>query len=478
MRMENIQWKTFEIDVLPAALFGYSRLPSFGSPYIDRIRLEEKHIAIGFVKDVSNDSYNPPSVIVVGDSSAAEIFSWLKVYAPETSPLSQYARVVSIADWDAFEENTLHKNSMPQRGDSWACLVLGEVLAQGENDVELNSLPLSRAAACFSMAVARTSIVHAHDSAIRTCIDRLKILEADRRFVRRAVMINDLLPIWTIISSQIDDSLDVDTVVEIVVEAARKYGRDYSKLNMGYSLPSLREYPDLLSDSIEDRIVAFKRLASEVMINFGDSPLSSYSSALLAAGVFLVGRGTTHAFLLRPLAKTMPAVFTWFGLIAAMSGPRTWDVSWSRATKGIERLLRAKFDWSDPPTTDICWAEYYWLSNTFKGGEAFSELPKMFPKALSIEVVPGAACQFRLSSAQGGNSYEAEQKQSSEMMQLNVELQAALTQFVNLSMKAKHLLEKQGGQALPVQQSLGIGDTERPNSKSPRSKRVTKAKYY
>lgn len=468
--MDNIQWQMFELDVLPEALFGYSRLRNFGSSYINRIRLEEKNIAIGFVEGKYEAVFNPPAIIVIGDSGGAEILSWLKVYAPETSPLSQFARVLSIADWDAFQENAMRKNYMVQREDRWASLVLGEVLAQGEGDVELSLLPLSRAAACFSTAMARTSIVHGHDYAIRTCIDRLLVLESDRRFVRRPVIISDLLPIWTIISSQIDESLGIDTVAQLVVEAARKHG-NASKSNTRHALPSLNEYTDLLSDSIEDRTISFKRLASEFMIGFGDSPPSSYSCALLAAGAFLVGRGTTHAFLLRPLAKRIPAVFAWFGLMASLSGPRTWDASWSRATKGIERLLRAKFDWDDPHATDICWAEYFWMSKTFDGVETFSELPKMLPKVLSIEVVPGAACQLRLLSGQGSNSYETEQKQNSEIVRRNEELQAALTQFVNLSMKTRQLLEKQGVQTLPAQQSLGLGETKRPDTKNPRSKR-------
>lgn len=468
--MDNLEWQMFDLDVLPEALFGYSHFRSFGGSYINRIRLEEKNIAIGFTHGVNETNFNPPAIIILSDNGFAEILSWLKVYAPATSPLSQFARVLSVSDWDAFQESSISKNLMIRRADGWASLVLGEVLAQGESDLELSLLPLSRAAACFSTAMARTSIVHAHDSAIRTCLDRLIVLEADRRFVRRSVTITDLLPVWTIMNSQLEEGLGVDTVAEIVVEAARKHGND-NKPNSMRMLPKLNDHPNLLSDSIEDRIVAFRLLSSDFMIGFGDAPQSSYSCAMLAAGAFLVGRGTSHSFLLRPLAKRIPAVFAWFGLMAALSGPRSWDVSWSRATKGIERLLRAKFDWTDPHATDVCWTEYSWLAKTFDGVETFSDLPKMLPKVLSIEVVPGAACQLRLQSGQGGNNYEMEQKHSSDLVRRNEELQTALMQFVNLSLKTRLLLENQGGQTPPTQQSLGLGEEKRPYTKNPRTKR-------
>lgn len=474
MKMDHFQWRTFAFDLIPQALFGYAPQSSIGSSYIHNNDLKDKNIAMGYIERFPDSSYNPPVIIIVGDNDAAEILSWLRVYAPETSPLSQFARVLSISDWDAFQENSFRKNSKNQRQDHWACIILGEVLAQGEGDVELHALPLSRAAACFSTAMARTSITFGHDHAVHTCIDRLIILEADRRFVRRVITIEDLLPIWAIIESQLNESFDIETVAGIVVESARKYAGGSSKSSTRKVLPSLRDYPALTSDSIEDRIVTFKRLASEIMLSFGDAPILNYSSALLAAGAFLVGRGTTHAFLLQPLAKRMPTVFIWFGLMAALSGPRSWDVNWSRATKGVERLLRAEFDWIDPPATDICWIEYSWMSKTFDGVEIFNELPKMFPKVLSIEIIPGTTCQFRLLSEQVSNNYEIEQKLNMEMLQRNEELQITLQQVVSLGMKAKELLDNQRRRNISTQQSLGLRNTEHPYTKNTRLKRSKK----
>lgn len=469
--MNNIRWQMFKPNLLPDALFGYVRPEQFGNTYIHRVQLDENMVAVGFAETERELPYNPPSVVVIGDSGTPEIFSWLKVYAPQTSPLSQFARVISIDDWDAFQNAGANRNFTSHREDRWACVVLGEVLAQGEADVELNAIPLSRASACFSTAMARASIVHGHEYAIHSCINRLMKLEADKRFVRRSVSVENLLPIWSVMGAQIEEIPHIDVIAELVVESARKLGQKNVTVATELPLPKLKQYNALQSDSIEERAIAFKKLASEIMLNFADQQYSSYSSALLAAAAFLVGRGTTHSFMLRPLAKRLPTVFTWFGLIAALSGPRTWDTDWSRATKGIERLLRTKFDWNDPTATDLSWAEYYWLANTFNGVEVFSELPKMLPKVLSIEVIPGAMCQLRLSSGKESGSYEMDHKKDFGMELRNEELQSTLAQFVSLAQKARELLDKQRDNTIPTQQAFALGDVAHPDAKSTRAKR-------
>ena len=468
--MNNIRWQMFKPNLLPEALFGYVHPEKFGNDYIHRVQLDSNQLAVGFADNEKELPYNPPAIIVVGNNGTPEIFSWLKVYAPQTSPLSQFARVISIDDWDAFQDGE-YKRTGVHRGDCWASVVLGELLAQGEADVELNAIPLSRASACFSTAMARSFIVHGHDYATHSCTNRLLELEADRRFVRRSVSVEDLIPVWSVISTRIENINTIDLVAELVVESAlRLDNRNLISAN-GLQLPKLKQYNALLSDSIEDRTIAFKKLAGEIILNFADHPYSSYSSALLAAAAFLVGRGTTHAFMLRPLAKRLPTIFIWFGLIAALSGPKTWDTDWSRATKGIERLLRTKFDWRDPPVTDLSWAEYSWLAETFDGVEVFNDLPKMLPKVLSIEVIPGAMCQLRLSSGKENGSNEVDHKKNSETELRNERLQSTLAQFVNLALNARELLEPQRGKPVSTQQTLGLGDEERPSVKNTRSKR-------
>lgn len=473
--MEHIYWHTFSLDKTSEALFGHEQLLRANESKKNSDNLDTNAgITIGFTR--GNVSYNPPSIILIEDRNVADIFSWLKVYAPETSPMSQFARVLSKADWQKFFHNSEHHNSTSLREDRWASVVLGELLAQGDADIELSTVPLSRATACFSTAMARSSIIHGHGSAVKECIIRLKLLEEDQRFVQRLISVNDMLPIWTILTSQIEEPLDPKDVAKIVVLMAQKYGRESLKIDSRLSILGLEQYPELLSDSIEERIVAFQRLASEVATSFSEFPLSSYPNALLAAGAFLAGRGTTHAFLLRRWTRKMPAVFAWFGLMVALTSPDAWDPTWSRAVKGIERQLRVKFDWTDIPAADLCWTEYSWMAKIFDGFEVFNELPKLFPKVLSIEVIPGATCQLRLSSTLGDNDYESEQRHRSETEQRDIELRMILAQMVDLGLKARQLLGNHGSQPLPTQRSLRLEDVEgyTKNSQVKRAKRHPK----
>lgn len=463
--MNDIRWQMFKPEALPDVLFGNAPTEKIGNQYIHRVALDENLIAVGFSVNDEKPSYNPPILIVISEKFIPEALSWLKVYAPQTSPLSQLARVISIGDWDTFQDAGLRKISSQHRTDSWSSIVLGEVLSQGEADVELSATPLSRSYACFSTAVARASIIHGNSDATSSCIERLKKLASDNRFVRRPVSVDDLLPIWKIMFARVESN-SLDVLSEAILETAKKFTLNLS-INSG-AAPTLSQYPLLQSNSIEERTITYKKLASEVMLNFADSPYSIYSSALLAVAAFMVGRSTSHAFLLRPLSKRLPTVFAWFGLIAALAGPKSWDTDWSRAAKGIERLLRTKFDWSDPPLSDLCWEEYLWLSHTFEGSGVFNTLPKMLPKVLSVEIIPGALCQLRLTSGNENNRNDIEIRKNLELEQRDAALQSTLLQLANITQKTLNLLNVTN---IPLQQTLGLDNSEQPSTKGNRAKR-------
>jgi hypothetical protein len=86
------------------------------------------------------------------------------------------------------------------------------------------------------------------------------------------------------------------------------------------------------------------------------------------------------------------------------------------------------------------------MAATFDGADAFNLLPKLLPRVISIEAIPGAACQFRLAS---GSSQDSETRLPSDSVR-EKDLQAALSQFVLLANRARHLLE---GGHVPSQQS-------------------------
>jgi hypothetical protein len=113
----------------------------------------------------------------------------------------------------------------------------------------------------------------------------------------------------------------------------------------------------------------------------------------------------------------------------------------------------------------LCWIEFVWLARTFEGSGIFYSLPKLAPRAVSVEILPGATCQFKLASVR---SQESEAHAVTITSDREKELQAALAQFIGLAARTSQLLE---GQSAPVQQALGLEDGVAPLSKGSRSRK-------
>jgi hypothetical protein len=461
MTTESIRWRLLERDSLPEALYGESSYQSPSTSTLGSNDLENGLIALGFAGSQRQSVYNPPSITVINGRTASETFSWLRTFANETSPLSQFGRVVTINDWNFFSSLLAGRQLNTCREDYWASMILGEALAQGDGEGEPSAMPLARALGCFSTAVARTSFIYGNETATRECIERLLKLSADPRFVRRAVSSEDLVPIWIMANVKFPESLTPIEMVSFVVNTA--WENHFNDLLGVISPMLLQEYSELFSDSIEERVVAFHQISKLLMSFNSSSSHGNFCGVLLAASAFLVGRGSSHEFLLRKFGRQAPTAFVWFGLLAAFAGPRTWDEHWSRATKGIERQVRAKFDWTESIGSDLYWAEFTWIANTFEGGAAFAALPKISPKVLSIEVVPGATCQLRLAT---GGTVETEPRRSGPSAR-EMDLQSALAEIINAAVRLKPLLNglNPGGQ-----QTLNL--EEKPAYKRPsRAKR-------
>ncbi|WAR43336.1 hypothetical protein [Methylomonas rapida] len=462
MNNNILHWQIFPRDLLPEVLFGVESHKLKGYHNLDIYEIKKENIAVGYPVTRQGSDYAPPGILVLDEESAAETFSWLRVYAPETSPLSQFARVISNDDWKTFNANNHYKQKV-LREDIWASVIVGEALAQGEADVELAFLPLSRASGCFTTAIARAASIHGTDDATRTCANRLRQIEADRRFVKRSVSVEDLLPIWALAGARFNEPLSPSAAADLVLDAAAKYMSDAKASTLNILRSS--EYRKLASDSIEERVLVFQRLVNELMHSAVRDPRNGFASAIVAAAAFLVGRSTTHEFLLRRVGRAFPEAPVWFGLIAALAGPRTWDPYWARAVKGIERQIRSKFDWVESSGFDLCWSEFAWFAKAFNTSEIFSTLPKLMPKVISVEIVPGATCQFRLAL---GSASESESRPVHEATARERELQSALAQFIGLATRTRSLLE---GQEAPVQLSLGLEDGGTISAKATRSKK-------
>jgi len=386
----NPEWRVVTREDLTDVIYGRRRPPGFAhSPSISKLGLDA--IAVAFESELLND-YSSASLILLDDRSRVETFAWLKVNAPEIFPLSQYSRVMSAADWTGISQEAFdaagHRKK-PSHADVWASVVAGEMIAQGDLDMELNQVPLSRAAGCFSLTVARAYLTFGAGRTSALCVNRLSMLEQDVRFARRHVSVKDLVLIWQLLERAGSKDCEPEIAIDMVVDCVRRQIGNSSPLEV------LAHAYALHDDSFEERVVAFNQLIGKLKELPVEVRRGPTCSAVLAIAAFLVGRGTTHEFLVRRNLEFFPFGPIWFGLLAGLVGSRCWDGVWGRLTKGAERQLRSKFRWEDLSGFDLCWEEYAWYSSTFDD-KSYSHIPKLLPRVLSVEVVPGASCQLRL----------------------------------------------------------------------------------
>jgi hypothetical protein len=240
----------------------------------------------------------------------------------------------------------------------------------------------------------------------------------------------------------------------------------------------LADHPDLYDDSFESRVIAFNRLAAYALdVANRSSRVSQSMSAVLAAGAFLVGRGTSHFFLLRKMAVLAPSSFIWFGLMAALMGPRGWHGQWARTVKGFERQVRGGFSWGQPVSGDISWEEYSWTIKNISAANAFNDVARLVARTLTIEVIPGAACQFRVTSDETVPSNESQSKQQSNtaVPSNSEEMRSLLEQFVALANQSQKLLSARGASSdksgeLSVQPGLKFNDNQDTDSAKSKAK--------
>lgn len=479
MNTENITWYSLDKDDLSGTAIGVSVLEGrdFLSPHA--ALTTDGDVAVGYLGGELERSSSSPNVFVLRDLTAYETFSWLKTFSPDSFPLSQFARVISLNDWEVFQK--YQRSNKNVRPDRWACVILGEFLAQGGNESEIASIPLSRASACFSTAIARARFLYNSDEITRLCTDRLRQVEADRRFVRRNITVDDLVPIWSLLSANIGKLNEPADVVDVVLASVMRLQMIVDK-SAEDPFFIVKDFPEIMGDSVEGRVLAFNRLVSFISDQVQmHGRISITMSAALAAGAFLVGRGTSHSFLLKRVPALASSSFIWFGLMAALIGPRGWDAQWARIAKGFERHIKGVFSWGEPPAGDICWAEYFWVAKNFNATAAFNDVARLVAKTLTIEVVPDVTCQLRVSVEESRPSVEQQVRQKAVPSNKELEMSALLEQFVILANRSKLILSS-GGVAesnphrSPEQGGLGFEENSETSNSKPKSKvrRTTK----
>ncbi|MES2841774.1 MAG: hypothetical protein V4794_15950 [Pseudomonadota bacterium] len=346
----------------------------------------------------SENSAGGPNLALVNNSEAREVLAWVATYTPEAFPLSQVLRILPVEEYELLSSLTRKLSANTANTGTWASVVLGEIISQGDSFSYPDKAPISRSIACFSYAVARTSLLFRSDEEVfRTSIDRLHLLEKDKIFSGRKLGVHTLAPIWRVVQGNEWDQKNTHNTVRTIVAYAREGNIDRSPLP---ELEKLQiDVKKMSSGTIEQRVQEFENASVKLINSVGNQRLFDATPMYLAGFAFWVGGGTSHITLLEEFSDAFPSVYSWLGLFAGLAGRSTWDSKWLRGVSTVERALKMPFALSDPPISDLCWTEYELIAAQRLPMEWVKELPKLSPKTLSVEVLPGAVCQMRLTGA-------------------------------------------------------------------------------
>jgi hypothetical protein len=476
---ESLKWICISREKLPEALTDHEFDSSVEiSNFLSPNGLRTTGVALGYATfdAASNIVGNLPALLILDESRASEIFSWLDVYAAETFPISQFGRVMSFSDWEIFHSETAARVRKPLNLGLWASLILGEILAQGDTEMEISELPLSRVGSTFSASVARAHGLHSSIESNHLCINRLHKIESDSRFSRRAVNVEMLVPMWTL-TSTIEGFFYQDTYDVVIDVLATIADSQVQHLSEALDLKNyLAKYSGLRSDSVEARVVAFRSLETAVFADANRGLSDSSVAALVACGAFLVGRGTSHFFLLNKAARRHPVALAWFGLLGGLFGPTGWDAQWSKAVNGISKHLRGSYQLDSPTLADVSWIEYSWLTRTRSSTDLFGVVPKLYPRLLSVEVIPGVSCQFRFANPDSLSAARVV-PESPESELYRVELKNAVDLLRVTSEKLTKLVGQRGsGRNMPQQNELPLNTDLVSIQSAPRKRRLKASK--
>lgn len=441
----NLSWYSLTWQELPEALMKEFKFPSY--------RMNDPYSANSdVVLGISEADYrrDPFIAVVLVGTAKNEVFSWISTYVEEAFPLTQFCRVCSVEDWKQLQLQNRKESMIGKVSPILTSIVLGEMLGQADADTNVAGIPLARATACFSFAIARTVLLYPSlEIAQNMCAERLVMVERDSRFGRRPISVETLKKVWSVAQPLLDvlnESLNViETVLQIVAAIDKQAAQLLTTNNL------------LLSDSAEDRVGGFDIVADALFERLNSNAIGRDAGTVaLAAAAVLAGRGTSHIHLLASAAKSFPETLVWYGLLAGVLGPRGWDKAWRQQTKGVERALRQFFRPDEPVSADICWPEYDWLSMTFDSLKALSSLPKNTTRSLTIELLPGVNCQFRLGSQVPNTRANEEQRivdmEGREVIRAISE--STLAQALELLSQAQQILRLQVLSRSPIQKSL------------------------
>jgi hypothetical protein len=376
-----LNWYSISLQALPGVLVGAE------NPISKQLENPDLNaeVSVAFNYLSQGLQWRIPVQIVIADEAIPKVLSWIHTYSVESFPLSQYCRVSSASEWHANNQSGYTNELVSNRLSVWASTIVGEMLGQGDFESDLVSVPLSRAVACFSYPVARIALnngISLNDK-LRNCINRLQKIETDKRFLKRQIAVSALSSIWSKTDTSIPSNASLFELVSQILSSLNPKLADV-----------LLDNVQIHSNSAEKRVEGFDIAVDTAILLLQTQEVSdrAQAAALIGAAAFLAGRGTSHIDLISPYLKDAPESLAWFGFFAGIAGPKFWKSDWLMLAKGVERQLRLSHKATDPSQTDLCWIEYEWLNSA----QLLHEFPKQYPRLLSIEIAPGAGCQFRL----------------------------------------------------------------------------------
>lgn len=391
--MRKIGWCGLPRQAIPGVMLGMEPITSPLREDVDHVFSPSTDIAVAFFVEESA-SERLPCLAVIPDEKVSEVLAWIHTFSAETFPLSQYCRVLTHSEWRRLEGRAAQHASLSERY-RWASIVAGEMLGQADAAASVAAVPLGWAHGCLSYSMARSILGFEwegpHPAA--TVVERLIRWEADPIFQGKRVGAREMLSIWQYVEDTYRTSGEAVGLVHAIVEKVSS--------EVAYSLKS---NPLITSSSAEQRVQGFDQIVDQVI----SLPASKRKNAglLLASATFMVGNGTSHLDLLQPYSRDFPDAYIWFGLLAGFGGPLVWDPSWLRLAKGVDRILAANYEVTDALQADLSWVEYEWLSSSFREIEEFLALPKQTARSLTVELLPGVTCQFRLGGSKGAARVE------------------------------------------------------------------------
>ncbi|OEO23454.1 hypothetical protein AX279_24425 [Pseudomonas sp. J237] len=437
---KNITWHPLERDEVPSFL--EHGVTSLSPRNIDNTA-RACTIEAALITSRFDSSQLEPALLVVEESAQVDFFSWLNTYSPDTHPITQTIRIIGNFEFQLVED--LLQQKTDQKFDSrWSNIILGEILAQGDADQNISDIPLSRYLGCFTTTLARASAIYKSDEAITVCARRLVAIEQDKRFVARNISAADTVQCWSFFERNKHRKLTSEYFCGSFI---RDLFQGYGTSSNFIVEASERYLPELLSESIEKRVIAFNNITKTISSpSLKDKP---FIGAIFAASALLVGRGTSHIGLLKKIAKDFPSSLMWFGTLSALSEYKNHDMQWKRTSKSIDRLISDSFDIREQMHSDIGWAEYSWIHN-YANDNSLSDIPNLYPRTLSIEILPGSSCQFRLTAPPPAKLIETATLTAEKLK----EIERGIEDLISLALKVKSSVSDNSYSTKPVQGSL------------------------